>query len=61
VACHAYLDLIAGQSTKNVELALKLNLGSAMLIEVPYILELMGHARGKKVLDAGCSGGFYSP
>jgi 2-polyprenyl-3-methyl-5-hydroxy-6-metoxy-1,4-benzoquinol methylase len=60
VACHAYLDLIAGQTTKNVELALKLNLGSPMLIEVPYILELIGDMRGKKVLDAGCGGGFYS-
>lgn len=60
VACHAYLDLIAGQRTKNVELALKLNLGSPMLIEVPYILELISDARGKKVLDAGCGGGFYS-
>lgn len=60
VACHAYLDLIDGQRTKNVELALKLNLGSAMLIEVPYILELIGEVRGKKVLDAGCGGGFYS-
>ena len=60
VACHAYLDLIAGRRTKNVELALKLNLGSPMLIEVPYILELMGHVRGKRVLDAGCGGGFYS-
>jgi len=60
VACHAYLDLIAGQMTKNVELALKLNLGSPMLIEVPYILELIGDMRGKRVLDAGCGGGFYS-
>lgn len=60
VACHAYLDLVAGQRTKNVELALKLNLGSAMLIEVPYILELIGDVRGKKVLDVGCGGGFYS-
>ena len=60
VACHAYLDLIAGQRTKNVELALKLKLGSPMLIEVPYILELIGDVRGKKVLDAGCGGGFYS-
>jgi len=60
VACHAYLDLIADQRTKYVELALKLNLGSPMLIEVPYILELIGDVRGKKVLDAGCGGGFYS-
>ena len=60
VACHAYLDLIAGQRTKNVELALKSNLGSPMLIEVPYILKLIGDVRGKKVLDAGCGGGFYS-
>jgi len=60
VACRAYLDLIAGQRTKNVELALKLNLGSPMLIEVPYILELIGDVRGKNVLDAGCGGGFYS-
>lgn len=60
VACNAYLDLIAGQRTKNVELALKLNLGSPMLIEVPYILELLGDVRGEKVLDAGCGGGFYS-
>jgi ubiquinone/menaquinone biosynthesis C-methylase UbiE len=60
MACHAYLDLIAGQRTKNVELALKLNLGSPMLIEVPYILELIGDVRGKKVLDVGCGGGFYS-
>jgi len=60
VACHAYLDLIGSQRTENVELALKLNLGSAMLIEVPYILELIGDVRGKRVLDAGCGGGFYS-
>ena len=60
VACRAYLDLIAGRRTEEVELALKLNLGSAMLIEVPYILELMGDAQGKRVLDAGCGGGFYS-
>lgn len=60
VACHAYLDLMAGRKTKNVELALKLNLGSPMLIEVPYILELIGDVRGKKVLDAGCGGGFYA-
>jgi 2-polyprenyl-3-methyl-5-hydroxy-6-metoxy-1,4-benzoquinol methylase len=60
VACHAYLDLIAGQKTRDVELALKLNLGSPMLIEVPYILELIDDARGKKVLDAGCGTGFYS-
>jgi len=60
VACRAYLDLIAGQRTKNVELALKLNLGSPMLIEVPYILEMLGNMQGKKVLDAGCGGGFYS-
>jgi 2-polyprenyl-3-methyl-5-hydroxy-6-metoxy-1,4-benzoquinol methylase len=60
MACNAYLDLIAGRRTKNVELALKLNLGSPMLIEVPYILELLGDPRGKKVLDAGCGGGFYS-
>jgi 2-polyprenyl-3-methyl-5-hydroxy-6-metoxy-1,4-benzoquinol methylase len=60
VACHTYLDLIAGKKTKNVELALKLKLGSPMLIEVPYILELIGDVRGKKVLDAGCGGGFYA-
>jgi len=60
VACRAYLDLIAGRRTKNVKLALKLNLGSVMLIEVPYILELIGDVRGKRVLDAGCGGGFYS-
>jgi ubiquinone/menaquinone biosynthesis C-methylase UbiE len=60
VACHAYLDLIAGQRTKNVELALRLRLGSPMLIEVPYILELIDDIRGKKVLDAGCGTGFYS-
>ena len=60
IACHAYLDLIAGQRTETVDLALKLKLGSAMLIEVPYILELIGDVRGKKVLDAGCGGGFYS-
>ena len=60
VACRAYLNLIAGRRTQNVELALKLNLGSAMLIEVPYILELIGDVRGKRVLDAGCGGGFYS-
>jgi len=60
VACRAYLDLIAGRGTKEVELALKLNLGSAMLIEVPCILELMGDVQGKRVLDAGCGGGFYS-
>jgi len=60
VACRAYLDLIAGKRTKNVELALKLSLGSPMLIEVPYILELIGDVRGKNVLDAGCGGGFYS-
>jgi 2-polyprenyl-3-methyl-5-hydroxy-6-metoxy-1,4-benzoquinol methylase len=60
VACHAYLDLIAGRKTKNVELALKLKLGSPMLIEVPYVLELLGDVCGKKVLDAGCGGGFYS-
>jgi len=60
VAYRAYLNLIAGRRTQNVELALKLNLGSAMLIEVPYILELIGDVRGKRVLDAGCGGGFYS-
>lgn len=60
VACRAYLDLMARRKTKNVESALKLKLGSAMLIEVPYILELAGDVRGKKVLDAGCGGGFYS-
>jgi len=60
VACRAYLDLIAGRRTEDVELALRLNLGSAMLIEVPYILELMGDVQGKRVLDAGCGGGFYS-
>jgi ubiquinone/menaquinone biosynthesis C-methylase UbiE len=60
LACHAYLDLIAGQRTKNVELALKLGLGSPMLIEVPYVLELMGDVLGKKVLDVGCGTGFYS-
>jgi ubiquinone/menaquinone biosynthesis C-methylase UbiE len=60
VACHAYLDLIGGHKTKNVELALKLSLGSPMLIEVPYVLEMVGDVRGKKVLDAGCGGGFYS-
>ncbi len=60
VACRAYLDLIDGRRTKNVRLALKLNLGSAMLIEVPYILKLLGDVRGKRVLDAGCGGGFYS-
>jgi len=31
-----------------------------MLIEVPYILRLLGDVRGKEVLDAGCGGGFYS-
>lgn len=60
IASHAYMDLIAGQKTKNVQLALKLNLGSGMLIEVPYILRLLGDVRGKEVLDAGCGGGFYS-
>jgi len=60
VACRAYLDLIAGRRTKDVEFALKLNLGSAMLIEVPYILELLDDVQGKRVLDAGCGGGFYS-
>lgn len=60
VACSAYLDLIAGRRTKNVELALKLNLGSPMLVEVPYVLELLGDVRGKRVLDTGCGGGFYS-
>jgi ubiquinone/menaquinone biosynthesis C-methylase UbiE len=60
VACHAYLDLIAGQRTGNVELALRQSLGSPMLIEVPYILELTGDVRGKKVLDLGCGTGFYS-
>jgi 2-polyprenyl-3-methyl-5-hydroxy-6-metoxy-1,4-benzoquinol methylase len=60
VACNAYLDLIVGQRTKNAELALKLNLDCPMLIEVPYILKLLSDARGKKVLDAGCGGGFYS-
>ena len=60
VACRAYLDLIAGRRTKDVKSALKLNLGSAMLIEVPYILELLDDVQGKRVLDAGCGGGFYS-
>jgi len=60
VACRAYLDLIAGRRTENVELALEMKLGSAMLIEVPYILELVDDVRGKSVLDAGCGGGFYS-
>jgi len=60
VACRAYLDLIAGRRTKNVKLALKLKLGSPMLIEVPYIMKMIGDVRGKKVLDAGCGGGFYS-
>jgi ubiquinone/menaquinone biosynthesis C-methylase UbiE len=60
LACRAYLDLIDGLRTENVVLALKLKLGSAMLIEVPYILELVGDVRGKRVLDAGCGGGFYS-
>lgn len=60
IACRAYLDLIARRKTKNVKLALKLKLGSPMLIEVPYILKLVGDAQGKKVLDAGCGGGFYS-
>jgi 2-polyprenyl-3-methyl-5-hydroxy-6-metoxy-1,4-benzoquinol methylase len=60
VACRAYLDLMAGRKTENVELALKLNLGSPMLIEVPYILGLIGDVGGKSVLDAGCGGGFYS-
>jgi len=60
VACRAYLDLIGSRRTNNVKLALKLNLGSPMLIEVPYILELIGDVRGKRVLDAGCGGGFYS-
>jgi ubiquinone/menaquinone biosynthesis C-methylase UbiE len=54
------LDLIAGRRTEEGELAFELNLGSAMLIEVPYILELMGDVQGKRVLDAGCGGGFYS-
>ena len=60
VACRAYLDLMAGRKTENVELALKLNLGSPMLIEVPYIMGLIGDVGGKSVLDAGCGGGFYS-
>ena len=60
IACHAYLDLIDGRRTRNVELALELKLGSAMLIEVPYILGLIGDVQGKRVLDAGCGGGFYS-
>jgi 2-polyprenyl-3-methyl-5-hydroxy-6-metoxy-1,4-benzoquinol methylase len=60
VACNAYLDLTAGRRTKNVESALKLKLGSPMLIEVPYILRLVGDVREKRVLDVGCGGGFYS-
>jgi len=60
IACRAYLDLIAGRKTKSVKLALKLKLGSPMLIEVPYIFKLIGDVRGKKILDAGCGGGFYS-
>lgn len=60
IACRAYLDLIACRETENVESALKLHLGSAMLIEVPYILELVWDVQGRKVLDAGCGGGFYS-
>jgi ubiquinone/menaquinone biosynthesis C-methylase UbiE len=60
VACRAYLDLIAGRTTENVKQALRLSLGSPMLIEVPYILELIGDAHGKKVLDSGCGTGFYS-
>jgi len=60
IACRAYLDLISGRRTEVVEVALNLSLGSAMLIEVPYILELVGDVRGKEVLDAGCGGGFYS-
>ena len=59
-ACRAYLDLIAGRRTENVEAALRMKLGSAMLVEVPYILELVGDVQGKRVLDAGCGGGFYS-
>lgn len=60
LACQAYLDLISGRRTKNVELAFQLKLGSAMLIEVPYVLELVGDVQGKKVIDVGCGGGFYS-
>jgi ubiquinone/menaquinone biosynthesis C-methylase UbiE len=60
VACRAYLDLIGGQKTKNVESALRLSLGSPMLIEVPYVLELISDVQGKKVLDVGCGTGFYS-
>jgi len=60
LACRAYLDLIDGRRTKSVRLALKLNLGSPMLIEVPYILKLIQDVGGKRVLDAGCGGGFYS-
>jgi 2-polyprenyl-3-methyl-5-hydroxy-6-metoxy-1,4-benzoquinol methylase len=60
VACNAYLDLISGRRTKNVELALELALGSPMLIEVPHVLKALTDVRGKKILDAGCGGGFYS-
>jgi len=60
IASHAYLDLIACRNTENVKLALELKLGSPMVIEVPYILELIGDVQGKRVLDAGCGGGFYS-
>jgi len=60
IACRAYLDLIAGRRSENVDVALQLGLGSAMLIEVPHILKLIGDVQGKRVLDAGCGGGFYS-
>jgi len=60
IASRAYLDLIAGRSTENVKLALELKLGSPMVFEVPYILELIGDVHGKRTLDAGCGGGFYS-
>jgi ubiquinone/menaquinone biosynthesis C-methylase UbiE len=60
VACRAYLDLIADRTTENVKQALRLSLGSPMLIEVPYVLELIGDVCGKKVLDSGCGTGFYS-
>ena len=60
IASRAYLDLIAGHGTREVDKALKMGLGSPMVIEVPYVLELLGDVRGKRVLDAGCGGGFYS-